>query len=295
MELTTQKNFIGIIKNAVEKSKGFALGKIGFTEQFFLNHPLFMSTQPNLQKLKAYQVAANFHCLRQAGVFPSNLNFLNNFSAFLSNAVGKLDVLGLFGSPLERVLINYYQFSSYLVKYRYTEPDRSIPNKKNYCYLPFFENKRVLLIAPFGHFLKERAKQQIFEDVWSKTKKPWFKPSSVDSIEFPYAYELKTQKKFGDILNLYEYICQKIDPKNFDIAMIAAGALAIPIASYIKSKKKTALSLGGHLQVLFGVKGARWRDDPTWINQYFNEAWVDMPKNYHPHNKSYLTDRGAYW
>jgi hypothetical protein len=106
---------------------------------------------------------------------------------------------------------------------------------------------------------------------------------------------LKTQKKFGDILNLYEYICQKIDPKNFDIAMIAAGALAIPIASYIKSKKKTALSLGGHLQVLFGVKGARWRDDPTWINQYFNEAWVDMPKNYHPHNKSYLTDRGAYW
>ena len=58
---------------------------------------------------------------------------------------------------------------------------------------------------------------------------------------FPYAYELETQKKFGDILNLYEYICQKIDPKNFDIAMIAAGALAIPFTSYIKPKKKIAV------------------------------------------------------
>jgi hypothetical protein len=295
MELTSKENLLGIIKNAVEQNTGFALGKIGFSEQFFLNHPLFMKTQPSLQKQHAYQLVANVHCLRQSGVFPSHLDFLTRFSTFYSNAVDKLDVLGLFGAPLEKTLIHHYQFSAHLVKYRDTEPDRSIPNNTNFCYLPFFENKRVLLIAPFGHFLKERAKQSIFEDVWLNTGKPWFKPSLMDSIEFPYAYELQTQKKFGDVLNLYEYICQKIDTKDFDVALIAAGALAIPLATYIKSKKRSALSLGGHLQVLFGVKGARWKNDPEWVNQYFNESWVDMPVKYHPHDKNHLTDHGAYW
>lgn len=295
MELITQENLVTIIKNAVEQNTGFALGKIGFCEQFFLNHPLFMSSQPNIQQLKAYQLIANFNCLRQSGVFPSNLNFLASFSAFFSDAVAKLDVLGLFGAPLEKILIQHYQFSAHLVKYRNTEPNRSIPNNAKLCYLPFFENKRVLIIAPFGHLLKERAKQSVFEGVWLNTQKPWFKPSFVDSIEFPYAYESQTQQKFGDIFNLFEYICQQIDTKDFDIALIAAGGLAIPLASYIKSKRKSAFSLGGHLQVLFGVKGARWKNDPVWVNHYFNDAWVDMPEQYHPQDKNQLTDRGAYW
>jgi len=295
MELITQENLAVIIKSSIERKFGFALGKIGFTEQFFLNHPLFMSTKPNLQQLEAYQVAVNFHCLRQSGIFPSNLNFLGKFSAFLSDAIGKLDVLGLFGAPREEILIGHYKFKAHLVKYRNTEPDRSIPNNTRLCYLPFFENKRVLLIAPFGHFLRQRATQSVFEAVWLNTGKPWFKPASVDSIEFPYAYELQTQKKFGDIFNLYECICEQIDAKDFDIALIAAGGLGIPIASYIKSKNISAFSLGGHLQVLFGVKGARWKNNPEWVNHYFNEAWVDMPEKYHPLDKNQLTDRGAYW
>lgn len=295
IELTTQENLVAIIKNSIEQNSGFALGKIGFTEQFFLNHPLFMTSQPNLKQLKAYRLVANFHCLRQSGIFPSNLNYLGKFSVFFSDAVGKLDVLGLFGAPLEEVLIEHYQLRAHLVKYRHTEPDRSIPNNMKLCYLPLFENKRILFIAPFGHLLKERANQSIFEGVWRNTGKPWFKPASVDSIEFPYAYELQTQKKFGDTFNFYEYICEQICAKDFDIALIAAGGLAIPLASYIKSKNKNAFSLGGHLQVLFGVKGARWKNDPVWVKRYFNEAWVDMPEQYHPQNKNQLTDHGAYW
>ena len=140
IELTTQLNLLGIIKNAVEYNTGFALGKIGFSEQFFLNHPLFMRTQPSLQKQHAYQLVANVHCLRQSGVFPSHLDFLTRFSAFFSNAVDKLDVIGLFGAPLEKILINHYQFSAHFVKYRNTEPDRSIPNNKNKTVLLYGQN-----------------------------------------------------------------------------------------------------------------------------------------------------------
>ena len=293
--LSSKIKLIKLIQNALTNHSGFSLGKIGFSEQFFLNHPMVMQLSLNSRQLSAYQLLANVHCLRQSGVFPTDFKFLTSFSDFFSKSVSRLDVLGLFGAPQELEIISRYQLSCCFLKYQDTEPDRSIPNNINVCYLPLFKNKRVLLIAPFAHFLQDRAQANIFESVWQKTKKPWFDPLSVDSIEFPYAYELKTQKQFGNVLNLYEHICQKIDAKQFDVALIAAGALAIPLADYIKSKNKIALSLGGHLQVLFGVKGARWKNDPVWPKQYFTPAWVDMPATYHPSNKDNLTDAGAYW
>jgi hypothetical protein len=108
MELTTKEHLVEIIQNALDQNKGFAMGKIGFSEQFFLNHLLFMNSEPNLQKLKAYQLLANVHCLKQSGVFPSQLEFLTSFSTFFSDAVGQLDVLGLFGAPIEKKLIQHY-------------------------------------------------------------------------------------------------------------------------------------------------------------------------------------------
>ena len=97
------------------------------------------------------------------------------------------------------------------------------------------------------------------------------------------------------LLKKLDYICQKINQLDFDVALIGAGALGIPLATHIKSLDKIGLSLGGHLQVIFGVSGARWKNDPEWVNGYLNQYWVDVPPNYHPPLKKRLTDGGAYW
>jgi len=64
------------------------------------------------------------------------------------------------------------------------------------------------------------------------------------------------------------------------IALIAAGTLGSMIAVAAKEQGRVGICLGGHLQVLFGVSGRRWRERPEWRDNYFNEAWIELPERY---------------
>ena len=83
-------------------------------------------------------------------------------------------------------------------------------------------------------------------------------------------------------MELFGSIMGKINQKDFDVALIAAGGLSIPIASTIKNMGKVGIDLGGHLQFIFGVIGQRWRDQENCKTNYFNDYWIDMPAQYKP-------------
>jgi hypothetical protein len=57
---------------------------------------------------------------------------------------------------------------------------------------------------------------------------------------------------------------------------------------------KLAIDLGGHLQIVFGVVGQRWRNMSDMKEKYFNEYWIDMPVRYKP-KETNVCDNGAYW
>ena len=71
------------------------------------------------------------------------------------------------------------------------------------------------------------------------------------------------------------------------------GIAAIPLAAAVKRLGRVAIDLGGHLQVLFGVLGKRWRASPAWMETYVNEQWMDMPARYRP-TVTGVCDNGAY-
>ena len=66
---------------------------------------------------------------------------------------------------------------------------------------------------------------------------------------------------------------EEINSKDFDIALIAAGAYGLPLAAHVKSIGKQAIHIGGSLQILFGIKGNRW-DSMPGINKFYNEYWT---------------------
>ena len=174
------------------------------------------------------------------------------------------------------------------------EPDRSIPDRPEHCFLPALQGRRVLIVCPFAQLLAERAERATFEAVWARTGKRWLEPATVDALEFPYGFEPETERVFGNIDALLQHICDRIDARDFDVALIGAAGLAMPVAAHVKRRGRVAIDLGGHLQVLFGVKGKRWRNDPEWAERYFNDAWIEMPKRYRP-TRADVCDCGAYW
>jgi hypothetical protein len=82
---------------------------------------------------------------------------------------------------------------------------------------------------------------------------------------------------------------RQMEATDFEVAVIGAGAWSIPLAAHAKKMGKIGLHLGGDTQLLFGIKGGRWRDIKD-----FNDFWVrplvgDRPEDFR------LMEGGAYW
>ena len=274
---------------------GFAAGKLGFSEQYWLNYPRVLAAEADPRAVRAYELGLRTHLERQSGIYPSSPAFAQEFVARYAHDLRALDAIGVFGTRIEPALAEFHRLPGALIPYKCMEPDRSSPADDAACYLPLFRDKRLLIVAPFAGLLRERANERTFEGVWARTGKRWFHPSSVESVEFPYGFDPATQVRFPTALGLCDWICARVDAVQFDVALIAAGGLAIPIAAHIKRSGRIGISLGGHLQVLFGVLGQRWRTRESWADRYFNDAWIDMPERYRPPNWAQLTDGGAYW
>lgn len=294
-----RKEFLRDLKNAVHNNIGYAAGKIGVTAEYMLMYEIVLEAAPHDTQLKEqYEKGLEFHCLKQQGIFPANNDFYRFYINFYAQHLRNIDCLGLCvelsAYPIEFILIDYYKMKNKFIPFIEQEPDRSIPSNDENCYLPFFRDKKILIICPFAEILKERATKEIFEGVWSKTGKKWFYPKEVGALEFPYGFSKETHQKYSTVIDLFEYIRAEIHKRDFDIALIAAAGLAVPIASYIKNIGKIAIDLGGHLQVLFGVLGKRWRDWEDWKRSYFNDCWIDMPAECRPKEKD-VCDQGAYW
>ena len=66
-----------------------------------------------------------------------------------------------------------------------------------------------------------------------------------------------------------EKLSKEISLKDFDLALIGAGVWSLPLATKMKQMGKSAIHLGGEMQIIFGIKGKR-RDN----HNIYNTAWV---------------------
>jgi len=277
-------DFLKQVRAAMVEPGGYAVGKIGHSEKMWLYYPLILNRATAAPARVAFETAMGHYALRHAGLFPSDPDFLRRYAEFYGPTLQALDCVGLFRqhAEMQSEIVTAYQLTSLLVPYKDQEPDRSSPDDPSNCYLPGLRDRRLLLVSPFARLLQARANQETFEAVWRKTGKRWFEPARVEAIEFPYGFSPETQRRYGTSLHLLEDIQNRIAACDFDVALIGAGGLGVPLASFVKGLGKVGISLGGHIQVLFGVLGARWRHKADWNELYFNPAWIDMPVHYRP-------------
>jgi hypothetical protein len=305
----TKREFVTDLSLAIERRLPYAAGKLGRTTQYMLRYDIVLEMERDKEKIKKFESGLEYQCLSQQGIFPADNAFYRKYNSFYLDHMRNLDCLGICYYPGELELLRHYRIKNKLIGYPCQEPfltlghrphyfkrdDLLLSNQEGNGYLKHFQGKKILLICPFANFLKARANKQTFEAAWSKTGIKWFYPESVDALEFPYGFAADTRKRFETVLDLYASITKEIDGREFDIALIAAAGLAIPLASYIKKNRgKVVLDLGGILQVVFGVNGKRWLKWPSWREAYFNEHWVRVPDQYRP-NETNVCDSGAYW
>lgn len=288
-------SFLKSWSEALASGQPYAAGRIGVSENHWLYYPILLEQGVEGLKRRIFEQQMYRHAATQTGIFPGTPDFLLEYNEFYVESVHALDYLGMAFDPvMDPAVAARYRWRNPLVYYKDLEPDFSIPARAEDCPLPFLAGKKVLVIGPFADLLAARAERDVFESIWASTGRPWFAPASVEALTCPYGFSAETQKRYATVFELFEELSEKMGRLDFDVALVAVGGLSIPLIARAKQLGRSGLHFGGKLQLVFGVRGGRWRDRPFWRDQIMNEAWTDVPDAQRPPEAKHCNN-GAYW
>jgi hypothetical protein len=238
------------------------------------------------QYLKGYYEKETINYMHHwSGFFPTTKEALDRYCELFLESTKLIDMLGVWFLESEAEIVQ-----------RYSEKLPSIVNLVDLE--PYFhknpwsqhlEGKKVLVIHPFAETIVEsyyHSRDSIFED---KSVLPAFDLDAIKAIQSVAG----NTDGFGSWFEAYDWLCEQVTMKEFDVAILGCGSYGLPLAGFIKSLSKKAIHLGGTTQILFGIKGRRWDARPAYQALY-NSSWVRAAVKETPSNHT-LVEGGCYW
>ena len=151
------------------------------------------------------------------------------------------------------------------------------------------KDKRILIVSTFEDSIKTKIENRkeiygidLFPNCEIVTIKPPQTQGSEESQEFDI--ELKT---FTDKLDAIR--------DTYDIALVSCGGYGSLVCSHIYNSGKSAIYVGGVLQMYWGILGARWFSDrPDIIRLFLNKSWTKPKESEKPKNHQTI-EGSCYW
>jgi hypothetical protein len=146
-------------------------------------------------------------------------------------------------------------------------------------------NKRILIISSFIESIQKQPHAYSI-DLFPNCTFVYLKPPQTNGSNS----SLDWMVEFKDF-------CKKIKEleNEFDVALCSCGGYGNPVCSYIYSLNKSAIYVGGVLQMYFGIYGNRWLKERKEIMKlYMTKDWKRPSDNEKPQNHTTI-ESGCYW
>lgn len=219
-----------------------------------------------------------------SGVFPANDCVLERFCNTYIDAIGKADLISLWGVGAEAQVVHKYCLES-----KFTELHALEPYYFDNPWSRTLKGKELLIVHPFvDSIIRQYEKRELLwknKEVLPEVKKLYC-VKAVQSI----AGQRTEFKTWFDALQSMK---NKISEIDFDVAIIGAGAYGLPLAAYCKSLGRKAIQMSGATQILFGIKGKRWDNHPV-ISMFYNDEWI-RPSAQETPQQLQKVEGGSYW
>lgn len=262
------------IENLIKTNSNFFVTRVGLGGETAVSALVLNGQIPNQQVLSWFFVNAGFYGsndfltyskLYKEACNNSDLHAYWNFEGFVE--------MEDFLVPRDKILLE----PGALESFRFETP-----------WSKEFECKKILIISPFkstiDNQLLSRNKIWKNKDILPEAKYITYK--SVQSIGGKGPHK--------DWYESYQMMCDDISKIDFDIALLGCGSYGMPLGNYIKGElKKSAIYVGGGLQLYFGIKGKRWDNSPD-ITKFYNEYWTRPSQEETPELGKYV-EGGCYW
>ncbi len=244
----------------------------------------------NILRYRYVLLRSEKHSLRRlthnAGFFPSDASLARRYAELLAEDYRQTDLFVSYQKeewyPLSLGLLTAARRCprwGYLDPYRYAHP-----------WSAALEGKRVLVVHPFTETIRrqyEQRREQLFpgRDVLPRFGALYLVKAvqSIAGNPVPYA-------TWFDAL---EAMKREMDRYDYDVALIGCGAYGFHLAAHAKRRGRVGLHMASMVQMLFGIKGKRWDDDPEYA-RFYNDAWVRPAADERPDGLETIED-GCYW
>lgn len=269
-----------LIASILKKGEPALISRLGATELKTVNNYI-------VQQISNYH-GWNSDVLEElfthSGVFPLGAKSADQFSDIYIDSIRYVDLMGVWDNVGENLILKLLAPNAQLCELKYLEPFFADEPWSKYL-----ENKKVLVIHPFEQTIiaQYQKRQYLFPN-----------PNTLPSFELLTIKAVQSLSAADENFNSWHeallWMENKIDAKDFDVAIIGAGAYGLPLGAYIKQKGKIAIHLGGVTQMLFGIKGKRWIELKDY-KMLFNNNWTYPLESEKPVHANKADGIGPYW
>ena len=269
------------IKALILSGEPFLVGRPGASEIY-----LFFQSDMLRQGLRKPAQDQDYRMTYvNTGIFPRTVEFINRYVPYAEQALGQCDLLN----------VSYCVMEDYIYR-TYMKPDAELTYIRALDYWRFKEpwtkalkGKKVLVISPFADTIQKQ--YAIREKLYADPEiLPEFTLYTVKAVQ---TGGNEKDDRFADWFEAVEYMYNEAMQYDFDVAILSCGAYSMPLGARFKAAGKGAIHMGGVCQMLFGIKGRRWEDEPG-AGDFFNEYWTYPSREETPKSAG-LVENSAYW
>ena len=262
-----------VLFDMIMSNKPFMAVRYGAVELSCINN----GEKINLGLKKDFKESVKYSMKNNAGFFPSEDCYLNQYNELMDIVMKDTDVLGISGIHMEDYFYKKQCKNATTIQYFAFEPI-------NKLWLKALNNKKILIVTPFKEDVLSQLKKKEHIKELKDINATFIVLEAIQSIA-------DNETSFHNWFDALEYMRSEIAKCDFDIALIGAGAYGTPLCYYVKSLGKQAIQTGGATPLLFGIVGKRW-ENRDYVKKEINEYWI------HPTNKPVgyeKVEKGCYW
>ena len=286
------QQFCSYVREKIKQNKNFILPRIAGVENEMAYHGVILKQKGNCFPLnyfeKPFKIMKN-----NAGIKISNNRSIVKYSNLYLSAFEQCDAY-FDWEPWGLVAKNIFNSLNFIFmnfeKQRFWSPVLDIFNNiDTILWTRELEGKRILIISPFVESFKEKIniREKIYGiDLFPNCEFVFLKPPQTQANCFSDEFDIE--------LNLFTERIKDIKD-TFDIALLSCGGYGNLACSEIYKMGKSAIYVGGVLQMYFGVYGHRWeRERPEIMKLYKNEYW-SRPKEEERPDGFTNVEESCYW
>lgn len=276
------QSFEKLLAHAITNKIPFCCGKIGGVESHVCRSMLRSWVQNDL----TIPIRARNDSITNAGIYPNSYAGLSSFTRIFINSISHADVIQSWfqAGELETIQSAITSIPPFLA------PLTSLEPYYGHSALPWthtLEHKKVLVVSPFAESISQQFTNRLH--IWPSGLLPDF---DLMVLKFPHS-PLTDSSISSDFFDRLSYFKKQISELEFDVLIAGCGAAAFPLASFAKQLNRVGIAMGGSLQILFGIRGRRWDNDP-FFRSFYNPYWIRPNINEVPSHAS-LVENNAYW